>query len=93
VAKKYRRTYTRRMSHPALTSLKEARKAAGLNQAELAARVNVTNNTISRIERGQTVPSVAQAQLIAGALGVSMDSIWPPTPAPPTPRSDEPPAP
>jgi len=83
------------MAHDALTALRRARKQAGLNQAELADLVGATNNTISRIERGQTLPSVAMAQRIAGALGATMDSIWPPVPAraPESPQPLEQPAP
>ena len=52
----------------AATTLREARLKAGLSQAELAAKVGVTQSVISVYEAGRRQPSVATlARLIAGA--------------------------
>jgi transcriptional regulator with XRE-family HTH domain len=51
------------------TRIAERRRAANLTQAELAERIDVATETISRVERGATVPSVASLGRIAAALG------------------------
>ena len=50
-----------------------ARTRHGLTQAALAEAVDVTNETISRIERGRFEPSLTTACRLAKALGVSLD--------------------
>lgn len=53
--------------------LRQARKAAQLTQAQLAAQVGTDQMTISRWERGQTQnPSSADLHAAAKALGVSV---------------------
>lgn len=47
----------------------DARKRAGLTQATLAERVEVATETISRLERGKTLPSVEKLDQIARAVG------------------------
>lgn len=47
----------------------ERRRSARLTQAELAERIDVTVETISRIERCRTVPSLMTLERIAAALG------------------------
>lgn len=47
----------------------ERRRSAQLTQAELAERIDVTTETISRIERCRTVPSLMTLERIAAALG------------------------
>lgn len=53
--------------------LKKARKNAGLNQAELAARIGVQQTSISDLERGKS-KSTSYASQIAYELGVS--ALW-----------------
>lgn len=50
-----------------------ARKRKGLTQKELAKRVGVTNNTISRLERGKTSAKINLMEKIANELEVSID--------------------
>jgi transcriptional regulator with XRE-family HTH domain len=51
------------------SQIAERRRLANLTQAQLAERIDVATETISRVERGATVPSVASLARIAGALG------------------------
>ncbi len=51
------------------------RQAAGLTQAKLAERVDVTVETISRLERGAATPSLASLAAIAEALGVELPEL------------------
>lgn len=48
------------------------REAAGLTQAELAARCGVTQGDISRIERDQANPTAKTLQRIGDVLGVEL---------------------
>ena len=48
--------------------LKETRTAAGLSQAQLAAMVGVSRNTISSIETGQFNPTAKLALILCIAL-------------------------
>ena len=52
--------------------LLDARKNAGLTQAELAERIGANKSYISRIERGLTFPSVATLYLLAAAMGLAV---------------------
>jgi transcriptional regulator with XRE-family HTH domain len=51
------------------SQIAERRRLANLTQAQLAERIDVATETISRVERGATVPSVASLARIAAALG------------------------
>ena len=51
-------------------ALVQARKEAGLTQEELARKVYVTRQAVSRWETGETTPSIDMAKLIAIALDV-----------------------
>ena len=53
--------------------LLDARKNAGLTQAELAARIGAEKGYISRIERGLIVPSVSTLYRIASAMGLTVE--------------------
>ena len=50
--------------------LPEIRKEKGLTQEELAAKVYVTRQAVSRWETGETTPSIDMAKLIATVLDV-----------------------
>jgi len=54
----------------------ELRKAAGLTQEQLAEKVGVTPVTISRLERGVTVPSLATLARIGEALQAGMPDLF-----------------
>ena len=51
-------------------ALAQARKDAGLTQEELARKVYVTRQAISRWETGETTPSIDMTKLLASALDV-----------------------
>ena len=53
--------------------VREARTAAGLSQAALAEAAHLSNETISRIERGAYDASLQSIVALADALGVSVD--------------------
>jgi HTH-type transcriptional regulator / antitoxin HipB len=48
------------------------RKAAGLTQKELAARMGTTASAIARLEAGGTSPTFATLERLAAALGVQL---------------------
>ena len=52
-----------------------ARLRAGLTQAELAEASGVTDETISRIERGRYEPAVSTLFRLADALDLSLDAL------------------
>ncbi len=49
----------------------EARIKKGLTQQELAALINTKQAVISRVETGQTMPSLSLLKRLAGALGTT----------------------
>lgn len=53
--------------------LLDARKNAGLTQAELARRIGADKGYISRIERGLTIPTVSTLYRIAAAMGLTVE--------------------
>ena len=64
------------MQYKLINLLADFRKEAGLNQAELGAKVGVSRQTISLIERGDYNPSVTVALAIARVLGVDINEIF-----------------
>jgi len=58
------------------TRLREARAAAGLSQAALAAAVGVTRQTIGMIEAGRFNPSLALCVAICRALGKTLNDLF-----------------
>ena len=61
---------------PLLNTLKVARTAAGLTQADLAELVGVTRKTINTVENGVFVPSTVLALKLARALGTSVETLF-----------------
>ena len=59
----------------AATVLREARRRAGLTQAELAEACRVKQPAISRIERGAVDPSVETLNRLLAACGESLESV------------------
>lgn len=52
-----------------MKKLKEARKAAGLTQVELAEKIGCTQKDVSRWENGKHDPTLEIAEKLARALG------------------------
>ncbi|MBO9577626.1 MAG: helix-turn-helix transcriptional regulator [Microbacteriaceae bacterium] len=57
-------------------SIRALREAAGLTQAELAGRIDVTRQTLIAVEQGRYSPSLETAFRIARALGVRLDEVF-----------------
>lgn len=53
--------------------IKEARKNVGLTQAELAERLCVSRQAVTKWESGQGIPDVENLRMLAGVLDVSID--------------------
>lgn len=54
------------------TVVREARRRAGLTQAELAARAGTTQSSIARLETGATDASLARIDLLVRACGFDL---------------------
>jgi transcriptional regulator with XRE-family HTH domain len=54
----------------------ESRQQAQLTQAELAEKVGVATETISRLERGAAIPSLARLEEIASALALELSELF-----------------
>jgi transcriptional regulator with XRE-family HTH domain len=52
------------------------RRNSGLTQAQLAEKVGVATETISRMERGTAMPSLARLDRVAAALGYDMFELF-----------------
>ena len=57
------------------TTIRARRLDAGLTQAELAERLNVSAQSVSHWERGETLPDVATLPDLACILGCSVDML------------------
>lgn len=55
--------------------LTQARKAAGLTQADVAAKLNVSRQAVSRWESGQSKPSTEKLLALGELYGVSIDQL------------------
>lgn len=60
---------------PLASSIRLARLAARLTQAELGARVGVDHGTVYRWETGQRIPNAIMLGMIAAACSVTADSL------------------
>lgn len=58
------------------TNLREARKARGLTQQQLAGRVYVTSRSIIALEKGEYNPSLLLAYRLSLALEVPMEELF-----------------
>lgn len=56
--------------------LKAARAALDLSQSQLAAKVNVTRQTISAVENGDYNPTINLCIAICRALGKTLDELF-----------------
>ena len=57
-------------------SIRAAREAAGITQAELARRVGVTRQTLIAIEQGRYSPTLELAFQLARAFHVGLDDLF-----------------
>ncbi|MGN1148506.1 MAG: helix-turn-helix domain-containing protein [Lachnospiraceae bacterium] len=51
------------------------RKMKGLSQEELADKINVSRQTLSKYETGESLPDVEKCKQIAEVFGVSLDDL------------------
>ena len=58
-------------------NIQNQRKAKGLTQVELASKINISVNHLSKIERGTVNPTVDLIELIIKALGIHSSTILP----------------
>lgn len=56
-------------------TIREWREHAGLTQAQLAARLDVTPSSVYNWEAGKSEPRATQLKAMARLFGVSMDAI------------------
>lgn len=56
-------------------NLVELRKYYNMSQEELASRIGVTRQTLSKYETGESLPDIEKCSAIAKALGISMDDL------------------
>lgn len=56
--------------------IRRLREESGLTQAELAARIGVTRQTLIAVEQGRYSPSLELAFQIARVFGVSLDDVF-----------------
>lgn len=52
--------------------LLDARKEAGMTQAELANKIGTDKSYISRVERGLTIPSISTFYRMVSAMGLTV---------------------
>jgi ribosome-binding protein aMBF1 (putative translation factor) len=56
----------------ALNRLVEIRKASGLRQVDVAARMDIGQPSVSELERGEVVPKIVTLERYAEAVGVKL---------------------
>ena len=56
--------------------IRQIRSRAGITQAQLAERVDISPEFMSRLERGQKAPRLNTAGKIADALGITMVELF-----------------
>ena len=56
--------------------IRELRNRAGITQSQLAERVDISPEFMSRLERGLKAPSLDTAEKIATALGISLSELF-----------------
>ena len=57
------------------TNLFNARKKRGLSQEEVAERLGVSRQTISKWETDETLPDICQSKKLANLYGLSLDEL------------------
>ncbi|MFT8412572.1 MAG: helix-turn-helix transcriptional regulator [Schleiferilactobacillus perolens] len=53
--------------------LRDQRRKAGLSQEEVAEKVGVTRQTVSKWETGQAVPELLKGKILADLFGLTYD--------------------
>ncbi len=56
-------------------SLSGARKKSGLSQEEVAEKLGVSRQTVSKWEQDETVPDIYQSKKLASAYGMTLDEL------------------
>ena len=56
-------------------NLIQLRKLNGLSQEELADRINVTRQTISKYETGESLPDIEKCAALADVFGITVDEL------------------
>lgn len=56
-------------------NLMELRKLHNMSQEELAEKINVSRQTLSKYETGESLPDIEKCQAIANTFGVSVDDL------------------
>lgn len=56
-------------------SLRRMRRAQNLTQSELGEKVGMTGKQVQKLESGLVKPSLADALVLAGALGSTVDAM------------------
>ena len=51
----------------------DARKEVGMTQSELAEKIGTDKSYISRVERGQTIPSISTFYRMVSAMGLTVE--------------------
>ena len=51
------------------------RKAAGLSQEELAEKLDISRQTLSKYETGESLPDIEKCRMIADVFNVSLDDL------------------
>ena len=59
-----------------VTKVKEYREKTGMNQSELAEKVNVRRETIVHLENGRYNPSLKLAMDLAKVFGVTVEDLF-----------------
>lgn len=51
------------------------RKMSGMSQEELAEQINVSRQTLSKYETGESLPNIEQCKAITDVFGVTLDDL------------------
>ncbi len=63
------------MKELSISPIRTLREHRGLSLAELAEQTGISERMLRYIENGQSAPTLPKAQLIADALGCSLDDL------------------
>ena len=56
-------------------NLMSLRKMSGMSQEELAERIYISRQTLSKYETGESLPNIEQCKAIADVFGVTLDDL------------------